>query len=139
MKTHWITPSFQRSVALCRMGIGATFIIHGFIKLANGPEQWLWLGQQLSLLGIDFAPVFWGFLAAISEFTGGLFLLVGFFTRASSLMLASVMVIATIYSASQASAYGDIAYPVSQLLIFLALMMAPDTNLTHKVIKIIKR
>lgn len=139
MKTNWLNPSFRLSVALCRIGVGATFIVHGIGKLAKGPEQWIWLGKQMSLVGIDFAPAFWGFLASITEFAGGFFLTIGLLTRASSLMLAFVMTIAIIYSATKATEFGDVAYPISQLLIFLALMMAPESKLTHKVIKKIKQ
>jgi hypothetical protein len=38
----------------------------------GGVQSWQWLGSQMSHVGITFAPQFWGFLAAASEFFGGI-------------------------------------------------------------------
>ena len=51
-----------------RIGIGLMFILHGAPKLFGGPEKWGQIGGAMSSLGIGFAPAFWGFMAAVSEF-----------------------------------------------------------------------
>ncbi len=80
---------------LLRLGIGATFIIvHGGPKLLAGPERWETLGGAMSLVGIHFLPVMWGFLAAFAESVGALLLLVGFLTRPALFLLTVTMIFA---------------------------------------------
>jgi hypothetical protein len=62
---------------LLRVGIGLSYIGYGAPKLSGGSPMWEELGQAMRYLGITFAPTAWGFLAAVSEFFGGLALVVG--------------------------------------------------------------
>ncbi|RMF09571.1 MAG: DoxX family membrane protein [Candidatus Neomarinimicrobiota bacterium] len=63
---------------LLRVIFGLSFILYGSGKLLDGPERWTALGQMgPGSLGIHVLPAFWGFLAAASEFGGGLCLLLG--------------------------------------------------------------
>ena len=50
---------------ILRIGLGAAFMIHGLPKLTDGPKLWASLGKSMGLIGIDFLPVFWGFIWAI--------------------------------------------------------------------------
>ena len=52
---------------IIRVGIGGIFMGHGFPKIMGGVELWTRLGGSMSMLGIDFLPAFWGFMAAFSE------------------------------------------------------------------------
>ena len=72
---------------IVRLGIGLTMMIfHGYGKLTRGPEGWERMGSQMQNLGIDFFPMFWGFMAMFSEFFCSLLLALGvlFRSRASS-------------------------------------------------------
>jgi putative oxidoreductase len=80
---------------ILRMGIGIMFVIHGYPKITGGPEFWVNLGKATGALGITFAPVFWGFMAAASEFFGGILLITGFFFRPAAAMMLSTMIVAT--------------------------------------------
>ena len=57
---------------LLRVGIGISIFFHGLPKLMGGPETWTAIGSTMSVFGIDFAPQFWGFMAAIAESVGGI-------------------------------------------------------------------
>ena len=50
-----------------RVGIGVCFMIHGWPKIAGGPEQWTQLGGAVGNFGIPGPTVFWGFMAAFAE------------------------------------------------------------------------
>ena len=78
-----------------RIGIGVMFIMHGYPKIIGGPDKWEKLGGAMSHIGIDFAPVFWGFMAAFAEFGGGILLLLGLMFQPACLMLAFTMLVAT--------------------------------------------
>ncbi|MDP3981164.1 MAG: DoxX family protein [Chlamydiota bacterium] len=79
---------------ILRIGIGLAFIIHGWPKITGGPEVWTKLGAAMGMLGISFIPVFWGFLAACSEFIGAILLLTGLFTRVAAFFMLCVMLVA---------------------------------------------
>ncbi len=80
---------------LIRLGIGLSMLaLHGWGKLTGGPEMWTRVGGAMANLGLDFAPVFWGFMAAFSESIGSLFIITGFFFRGGALMLTFTMLVA---------------------------------------------
>lgn len=83
---------------LLRLGIGGMFMAHGWPKLAGGERAWTKLGKSMVHVGIDFAPTFWGFMAAISEFFGGLAFALGIgFVPATILLLGTMVVAATMH------------------------------------------
>lgn len=85
------------ALLLLRLGVGLGFFwYHGWPKLSGGPERWAGVGGAMESLGLGFAPVVFGFLAALAESLGGLLLAFGLFTRPAILALAAVMFVATI-------------------------------------------
>lgn len=84
-------------LALVRLGVGTSMMVfHGYGKITAGPERWQAIGGSMQNLGISFAPTFWGFMAAFSEFFGSLLLLLGLFFRPATALLASTMLVAVI-------------------------------------------
>jgi putative oxidoreductase len=81
---------------IMRIGLGLMMILHGWPKLAGGAETWEKLVAAMANVGVTAFPVFWGFMAAMTEVFGGLFLLLGFLTRLSSGLLAFVMLVAAL-------------------------------------------
>tara|TARA_B100000700_G_C14762271_1_gene722733 strand:+ start:475 stop:870 length:396 start_codon:yes stop_codon:yes gene_type:complete len=83
------------AILILRLGIGFMFILHGWPKFIGGPEKWINLGEYgMNSIGIYFAPLFWGFMAAFAEFFGGIHLILGLFTRFFSLLLFLTMLVA---------------------------------------------
>ena len=80
-----------------RLGLGIMFILHGWPKMLGGPEQWAGLGMAMGNLGIGFAPVFWGFMAAFAELVGGACLILGFMPRIACGLLFITMAVATVF------------------------------------------
>lgn len=64
-------PSKSTGLLLLRIGIGITFILHGWPKLAGGVAYWEAVGKAMEVVGITFAPAFWGFMAGFAETAGG--------------------------------------------------------------------
>lgn len=78
-----------------RVGVGMSmFLFHGLGKLAGGQETWAKVGGAMSVFGIDFAPVFWGFMAALSESVCALLLVIGLATRPAAALMAITMMVA---------------------------------------------
>ncbi len=108
---------------ILRIGIGISFIfVHGLPKIQGGPALWEKLGGSMGNLGIDFAPMFWGFMAAASEFGGGLLLIFGLFTRTSSAFLAFTMLVAAANHLSTMDPWGRVFHPIEMMVVFIALI-----------------
>ena len=76
---------------IIRLGLGIMFIMHGYPKLTGGPEMWEKIGGAMGNVGINFLPVFWGFLAAFAEAVGGLLFALGLLFRPTAFALAFTM------------------------------------------------
>ncbi len=108
-----------------RVGLGFMFIVaHGWPKLSGGPDRWTAVGNPMKNIGIEFAPQFWGLMAAGTEFFGGILLCVGLLVRPVSAMLIFVMFIATLSTyARTGSLLGGSAHPIEVGIAFIALLL----------------
>ncbi len=81
---------------LLRVTIGCMLaFLHGWGKIAGGPEQWAGLGGVMNgIFGIGFAATFWGFMAAFAEFAAALSVVVGFLTRPAAILVVLNMFVA---------------------------------------------
>lgn len=109
---------------LLRVGIGGMFMFHGWPKLAGGAAKWEKLGASaMGHFGIDFAPTFWGFAAAASEFFGGLLIAVGYAFRPSLLLLTITMVVAASSHLLGGDKFGKASHAIEAGILFLSLIL----------------
>lgn len=106
---------------LLRVGIGVMFTIHGYPKLTGGAEAWAQLGGTMQLVGIKFAPAFWGFLAAAAEAVGGQLLAIGLFFRVACVFLLGTMVMATVMHLSSGDEFNTYSHALESAILFLSL------------------
>lgn len=107
---------------LLRIGIGSMFILHGWPKLAGGPERWEAIGQTMAVVGISFAPAFWGFMAGFAEAVGGLLLVLGLFWRPACGLLFITMLMASTRHIAGGDAFNDYSHAVEAAVLFLSLL-----------------
>jgi putative oxidoreductase len=82
---------------IVRLGIGASMLIfHGYGKISGGTALWEKLGSNLNIIGIDFYPVFWGFMAAFSESICSLLIMIGVLFRPAAALLTVTMSVAVL-------------------------------------------
>ncbi|NIS38207.1 DoxX family protein, partial [Candidatus Saccharibacteria bacterium] len=62
--------------------------------MTGGPEKWQKYGETLAKMSIEFAPTFWGFMAAFSETFAALLLMLGFLFRPATILLFITMFVA---------------------------------------------
>ncbi|MGH9813005.1 MAG: DoxX family protein, partial [Candidatus Acidiferrales bacterium] len=85
----WLDRAQPFGLLFLRLGIGLMFVlVHGWPKISGGVQIWERLGLNV---GLTVVPAFWGFLAAASEFIGGLCLITGFLFRPACALLAATM------------------------------------------------
>jgi putative oxidoreductase len=110
------------ALLILRVGIGLMFVYHGYSKMFGGPAKWAELGGVMGLVGLKFAPVFWGFMAAFAEFFGGIFLVLGLATRLYAFLLLVTMVMASIMHLKSGQGLAVASHPIKMAVVFLSLM-----------------
>jgi putative oxidoreductase len=128
-------PYKNLGLLIIRSGIGIMFMIHGYPKLFGGYERWTFLGQQMQLIGIEFFPTFWGFMASVSEFIGGLFFILGFLSKPTTLVLTFTMIIASLYHFNIGDGISGASHPIEMAIVFMGLFfMGPGKYSLDKLI-----
>ncbi|GGE58609.1 DoxX family protein [Agrobacterium tumefaciens] len=107
---------------IMRIGIGIMFIVHGFPKLAGGPAGWAELGGSMKVVGVNFLPVFWGFMAAVAETFGGFLLIVGLFFRPACIALVFTMIIAALVHFGKGDGLGGASHAIELGIVFFSLI-----------------
>jgi putative oxidoreductase len=82
--------AFDAAAFILRSWMGAMGIYHGYGKIFGGMEKFT---EGVVKMGFPM-PEFFAWAAALSEFAGGFFLILGFGTRPWALMIACTMAVA---------------------------------------------
>lgn len=106
-----------------RVGIGIVFIFHGYPKLMGGVETWTQIGSAMSMIGINFTPAFWGFMAAFAEAVGGVLIIFGLMHRPIALMLVFTMIVALLMHVTAGDPFGIYSNALKALIVFVALLI----------------
>ncbi len=107
---------------ILRVGVGAMMMVHGFPKIMDGPDKWAVIGENMKVIGIDFIPAFWGFMAAMTEGLGGFLLLLGLFFRPVNMLLAFTMLIASLMHLKKGDGIMGASHAIELGIVFLALI-----------------
>ncbi len=110
-----------------RVGIGTSMaVLHGYGKITGGTDLWSAVGANMSLVGITFAPVFWGFMAGFAEFVCSILLILGPLFRTATLLLAFNMLIAALRHLSlpvdnPTSGWTGASHAIELMIVYIAL------------------
>lgn len=122
-----------------RLVAGLIFALHGYAKLTGNPSLEMFAGM-VGGLGFPF-PMFFAWVVALTEFFGGIALILGIFVRPASILLSIVMLVAffmvkkadiTLFGARGA---GEIDLALLSIVVALALSGAGHYSLAHKLCK----
>ena len=104
--------SVDLALLVLRIGIGISFVfVYGWSKMSGGPGTWADLGQNMALFG---------FMAAATEFIGGMCLMLGLLFRPILGLLLVVMVVA--FSSHVAAGEGP-WHATEMATVFVALLL----------------
>ncbi len=115
---------------IIRIMVGLSMMIfHGYSKIRSGIEDtegWARTGQKMSLLGIEFLPAFWGFMAGFAEFFCSFLIIIGFLFRPALVLLAFTMFIAVLFHLnlppeSPASGWKGASHALELLAVYIGL------------------
>ena len=123
MRLKFLARFRDEGLLLMRLGLGAMFLLHGWPKLAGGPDKWLQVGRAVSYLGIHVFPHGWGFLAALCEFGGGLCLILGLMFRPAALAMAGTMAVATTMHLGRGDGLMTASHAIELGIVFVSLAL----------------
>ncbi len=105
-----------------RIGIGLMFMYHGYGKLTGGPVIWEKLGKAMIHVGIDFSPELFGLLASLTEFGGGICLILGLYFRMACSFLFFTMTIASIKHLAGGDGLNVASHAIEAGILFFSLI-----------------
>lgn len=107
---------------IMRIGLGIMFMLHGFPKMQGGIDMWVKLGGSMKLIGIDFLPIFWGFMASATECFGGFLLILGLFFRPVNMLLAFTMFMAALTHLKGGDGINIASHAIELCVVFIGLV-----------------
>jgi putative oxidoreductase len=133
-EAHWLTKSYGNGAfLLMRVWIGIAMLIHSYKSVIGG--EMAGFVEYIASFGIP-APEIMGWLAKGSEFLGGIFLILGLFSKISALFIFITMLVATlvIHKGALIGSPGELTW--CYLLISLAIMIqgAGKISLDHLIV-----
>jgi putative oxidoreductase len=106
-------------------------IVHGYPKIVGGLTLWRGLGGAFNrLIGLNFVPEFWGFLAMLAEFCGGLCLITGFFFRPACAAILFTMLVAVISIVRGGYGFNSASQPFELGIVVAALFLTGPGTIT---------
>jgi putative oxidoreductase len=116
----------EAGLFLLRVGIGICFLIHGWGKISN-PDSWQGIGGAATAgLGLTSVPAAvakgLGFCAALSEFGGGICLILGFLFRPACILMALTMAGALAHHLGKGDPFGVYSHALESLILFVSLV-----------------
>ena len=105
-----------------RAGLGVMMFLHGLPKLTGGPDKWASLGHNMTYVHIHFLPVFWGFMAAITETIGGLFCVLGLWFRLVSMLMVINFIVAALTHLGKGDGIMDASHAIELAFVFFGLI-----------------
>lgn len=106
---------------ILRIGLGIMFILHGYPKMFGGPETWSQIGSSMQYIGINFAPMFFGFMIGVAEFFGGIFLILGLFFKPSVIFLFIMMLVVSAKDFGAGDQFTSYSQTIEMAIVFLSL------------------
>ncbi len=116
------TKRHDLGLLLLRVGIGIMFMRIGWGKISD-PGKWASIGGAMkTVFGVSAVPAFWGFMAALAEFGGGLALVLGLFVRPFAALMAFTMVTAALMLVKGGADLVTYGHAVDMGIVFVALL-----------------
>lgn len=130
MKLQFLAAYKHVGLLIARLGIGLSFVLHGYPKMFGGPERWGQIGGAMRGVGIDFLPTFWGFMAAFAEFGGGILMILGFYFRPAVLLMAITMAVALRMHIGKGDSFAVYSHALELGIIFICLLFVGPGKLS---------
>jgi putative oxidoreductase len=113
----------QYALLFMRAGLGALIGYHGYPFFVGGTASWAEMGKAVQAVGITIHYPVFGFIAAMSLFFGGMFVVAGLFTRVWSFLIGATLAVAALNQFQSAGGFAECTHALSLAIVFLALFI----------------
>lgn len=104
-----------------RAGLGGLVCYHGYPLFTGGGATWAELGRAVAAIGVTVHfPVF-GFIAALALYFGGMFVVLGLFTRIWSLLIGLTLAVAAVSEFRAAATFDECTHALALAIAFFSL------------------
>lgn len=123
--SRWLNRLQPWGVLFLRLTLGASMLYHGWHKVVPGnlSHPFAPLDHSANYVGSLGLPRWLGYISALTEFLGGIGLLLGLFTRLFAFLVAINMLVA-IFAVTLRDGYSGSELPLALLAIALMLLFA---------------
>jgi putative oxidoreductase len=122
--TQHNSSSHELGHTFIRISIGVVFLIFGYGKLTSETENLTSIGSAMAAFGITYGPLYWGYLAALTEFCGGLALIFGFLARLACIPLIWLLIVALTFHIKKGDAFTSWGFAFTCLCIMIGFSIA---------------
>lgn len=119
---HSMMAHKSKALLVLRLAAGIIFVMHGWDKLTPGGIEITGFADMLTKIGWPVAPLFFAWVVALTEFVGGLALILGIFTRPAGVLLSIVMLVAWGMAKKFGLPAGDADFALLAISIALAMV-----------------
>lgn len=117
-----ITGKYRNTgLLILRVGLGIMLMLHGGPKIFGGPEKWAVVGEATRYVGIDSAPIFFGFMAGFAEFFGGFFISIGLYFMPALVLLILNLIVAAASHIGQGQGLMGASHAIELGIVFFSL------------------
>lgn len=109
-------------ILIIRAGLGILMFLHGYPIVVGGPDRWEETGSTMQYLGVEIAPMFFGFLTGVIELFGGLFLIMGVFFTPVLVMLLVVRLASAFQQIASGDDFSIYAHSLEMAMVLIGLM-----------------
>ncbi len=113
----------DHAILFLRVGLGIMMMTHGIPKLMGGVEKWTAVGGSMKNFGIDFAPAFWGFMAAFAEGIGGLLVALGLWFRIACFLIIVTLIVAAVSHFAKGDGLKGASHAIENAIAFIGLFL----------------
>jgi putative oxidoreductase len=126
--TQHTSSSYELGYTFIRISIGIVFLIFGYGKLTSGTANLTGLGSAMAAFGITHGYLYWGYLAALTEFCGGLTIIFGFLTRLACIPLIWLLIVALTFHIKKGDAFSTWGFAFTCLCLMIGFLIAGSGN-----------
>jgi len=115
--------SHDLGYTIIRISLGIVFLIFGYSKLTSGATHLVGIGSAMGLFGITNGYIFWGYMAALTEFCAGLAFIFGILTRLACLPLIWLLIVAMTFHINKGDAFTVWGFACTCLCITIGILI----------------
>lgn len=132
-----IPSSLELGYTIIRIALGIVLVVSGYNKLSfaltQNTDHLIEIGSTMSLFGITYGYLWWGYVAAFTEFFGGIAFIGEFLTRLAAIPLIFLFIVAIKFHLHKGDPFAVWGFAFICLSICIGVLIAGKGDDKHSV------